>query len=134
MKATRTLESVGWLHLRDGRLLVVRSVGRDAFYLPGGKIEPGESRKQALVREVREELGIALAPGCLTSAMLVTAPAHGLDNTELHMHCYTGLGHGEPKPAREIEEMAWVDSRDTGRCAPAVVTVLRNLCVQGQCG
>ncbi|MEV4867587.1 NUDIX hydrolase [Streptomyces syringium] len=134
MNATHTLESVGWLCIRNGRLLVVRSVGRDAFYLPGGKIEPGESHKQALVREVREELTVELAPGHLTPAMLVSAPAHGLDDTELHMHCYTGPGHGEPSPAREIQEMAWVDSHTTDRCAPAVVTVLRKLRAQGQCG
>ncbi|GGU18167.1 NUDIX hydrolase [Streptomyces violascens] len=133
MNATRTLQSVGWICIRDGRLLVVRSVGRDAFYLPGGKIEPGESHQQALVREVREELTIELAPQGLAPAMLVSATAHGLDNTQLHMHCYTSPGNGEPKPAREIQELAWVDSHDTSRCAPAVVTVLRNLHAQGQC-
>ncbi|MGA5563370.1 NUDIX domain-containing protein [Streptomyces platensis] len=79
-----------------GHQQCVHLVWHGGFVL--GVIEPGESREQALVREVREEFGIALAPGRLASAMLVTAPAHGLDNTELHMHCYTGPATASPSP------------------------------------
>ncbi|WP_030903176.1 (deoxy)nucleoside triphosphate pyrophosphohydrolase [Streptomyces sp. NRRL F-5126] len=50
----------------DGRLLAARRsappelAGR--WELPGGKVEPGESAEAALVRELREELGIEAAP------------------------------------------------------------------------
>lgn len=50
----------------DGRLLAARRsappelAGR--WELPGGKLEPGESVEDALVRELREELGIVAAP------------------------------------------------------------------------
>lgn len=43
----RLMTSVRWLHVRDGRLLVVRTRDRDAFYLPGGKTQPGEIGSQA---------------------------------------------------------------------------------------
>jgi 8-oxo-dGTP diphosphatase len=55
-----------------GRLLLIRrghepEAGR--WSLPGGRIEPGESDQQALVREVREETGLAVTPGRLVGAV-----------------------------------------------------------------
>lgn len=57
----------------------MRTRGRDRYYLPGGKLEAGESRAQALVREVREVrevLGVSLQR--LRPAFTLAAPAHGL--------------------------------------------------------
>lgn len=51
--------------MRDGRVLAARrtfpaeAAGR--WELPGGKVEPGETREDALVREVAEELGCTIA-------------------------------------------------------------------------
>ena len=46
----------------DGRLLAARRTSppelAGRWELPGGKVEPGESDEQALVREIREELGV----------------------------------------------------------------------------
>ncbi|TFV52060.1 NUDIX domain-containing protein [Blastococcus sp. TF02A-35] len=52
--------------IRDGRLLLChRSKGRvrypDYWSLPGGKVEPGESSRDALRRELREEIGVDAA-------------------------------------------------------------------------
>jgi 8-oxo-dGTP diphosphatase len=128
MIAPRTLTTVGWIHIEDGRLLNVRSAGRDAFYMPGGKIEPGESLAEALVREVREELRLSLEPATLTEIMIVYAPAHGAADTLLRMHCFTGSAGGRPTPSREIEELSWFGlADDLTRCAPATVEVLHEL-------
>jgi uncharacterized protein (TIGR00730 family) len=121
------LRAVGWLHVRDGRLLVVRSRGRDAFYLPGGKYEAGETGRQALVREVREEVGVELREDALTEAFVVEDVAHGQGGLRLRMTCYSGDGRGEPRPGREIEEIAWVTPDQGDRCAAAVRQVLRRL-------
>jgi uncharacterized protein (TIGR00730 family) len=120
------LTSVGWLHVRDGRLLAVRTRGRDCFYLPGGKLEPGESHEQALIREVREELGVRLHD--LRPAFMVTAPAHGLPTpTKLTMHCFYAIPSGPLQAAREIEETAWLQVPQDDRAAPAVQTVLARI-------
>jgi 8-oxo-dGTP pyrophosphatase MutT (NUDIX family) len=46
----------------DRRMLLVRKRGTFAFMQPGGKIEPHETPAAALVRELAEELGLAVDP------------------------------------------------------------------------
>lgn len=57
---------------RDGRVLVQqRSAHRSMAGLwefPGGKVELGETPEQALIRELREELGIETSSACLAPA------------------------------------------------------------------
>ena len=52
--------------VRDGRLLVIRRsqfvVAPRTFCFPGGAIEGSESEEEALVREIREELGVTVRP------------------------------------------------------------------------
>jgi 8-oxo-dGTP diphosphatase len=51
---------------RDGRMLVIRRsrtvVAPLTYCFPGGGIEDGESEEAALIREVREEIGVAIRP------------------------------------------------------------------------
>jgi 8-oxo-dGTP diphosphatase len=48
---------------RDGRLLLLRQPHRVGWSLPGGLLDRGESAADAVVREVREELGVDIAVG-----------------------------------------------------------------------
>lgn len=51
--------------VRDGALLLHRAQGDDFWALPGGRVEAGEAAVSAVVREVHEELGVAVAAGPL---------------------------------------------------------------------
>jgi 8-oxo-dGTP pyrophosphatase MutT (NUDIX family) len=115
--------AVGWVHVGSGGLLAVRTRGRDRFYLPGGKPEPGETLPEALTREVREELGVDLEH--TAQAFVIEADAHGYDEpTRVTLTCFIGAPKGDPSPAAEIEEMTWLTRADRDRAAPAVQLVL----------
>jgi 8-oxo-dGTP diphosphatase len=47
----------------DGRVLAARRQRPAGWELPGGKVEPGETEPAALVRELREELGVTVDVG-----------------------------------------------------------------------
>jgi 8-oxo-dGTP pyrophosphatase MutT (NUDIX family) len=108
-------EKVAWVLVRGGRVLVVRSHGRDLFYLPGGHREPGESDTETLVREIDEELRAAISPASMvhfgTFEIGEGHPGHG----PFRMICYTADHRGELIPSREIAEKAWFRYADRDR-------------------
>lgn len=59
------IDKLAWLTFKDQQLLCARSHGKDIYYIPGGKREPGESDEAALIREIEEELAVALQPDTL---------------------------------------------------------------------
>jgi 8-oxo-dGTP diphosphatase len=62
---TRPYLAVSAAIFRDGRVLIVRRgrpPAQGLYTLPGGGVELGESLEQAVIREVREETGLAIAP------------------------------------------------------------------------
>jgi 8-oxo-dGTP diphosphatase len=131
--APPVLDVLAWVQVRDSRVLTVRTRGRDAFYLPGGKREPGESDVAALRREVHEELGVELDPVTFTLVAEITAAAHGgLPDQRVRMRFYEAGGHGQPTPAREVEELAWLSTQDRPRLAPAARLLFDHLAAAGR--
>lgn len=49
--------------IREGKVLLCRAKGGSSTYLPGGHIEFGEKGAQALVREIKEEMGLDSTAG-----------------------------------------------------------------------
>jgi 8-oxo-dGTP pyrophosphatase MutT (NUDIX family) len=114
------IDSLSWILVRDRRLLTVRAAGKSRFYLPGGKREPGESDVVALCREIREELGVELAPMSLRLFAVFDELADGhSDGRRVHMTAYTASHQGQPRPCGEIVELAWLAAVDADRCPPA---------------
>ena len=54
----KTIHKVIAIFVRDGKILMVRKKGKDIWTNLGGRIEPGESEEECLLREIKEEIGI----------------------------------------------------------------------------
>lgn len=118
-----TIRKVGWLHVVDRRLLCARSHGRALFYVPGGKPEPGEDDIAAVIREIREELTVALIPGSIADAGGVEASADGRDEITVIMTLFTADHQGEPAPHHEIAELRYLAAADAD-CASAATRII----------
>lgn len=93
----------------DGRVLLCkRPEGKQLAGLwefPGGKLEPGESPEQCLIRELDEELGIKVTQACLAPFVFAS---HGYDSFHLLMPLYLCRRWDGFVTAREHEALAWV--------------------------
>lgn len=110
----KTIHKAAWLCINpDGALLMARTKGQRLFYTVGGKIEPGESKVDALRREILEETGAVLLHE--TIAVWRTFEGVGIGaHTGDHVIIYTYFAyHRLPvAPHGEIEELKWFHLKD----------------------
>ena len=93
----------------DGRVLLARRPPGKAmaglWEFPGGKVGNGETPERALIRELREELGIDTEQSCLAPLAFAS---HGYDDFHLLMPLYVcRVWNGMVAP-REGQELRWV--------------------------
>ena len=123
----KTIEVVAAVIHKDGAYFATqRGYGEfeGMWEFPGGKIEPGESRESALIREIQEELGVSISVEdyiCTTD----------YDYTTFHltMHCYIcSIVSGEIE-LREHKSARWltVDLLDSVEWLPADKEVVDKL-------
>ena len=97
----------------DGRVLIAqRPPGKSMAGLwefPGGKVDAGETPEQALVRELKEELGIDTAASCLAP---IAFASHGYETFHLLMPVFAcRKWNGIARP-REGQTLKWVAPRE----------------------
>jgi 8-oxo-dGTP pyrophosphatase MutT (NUDIX family) len=112
------------LCVRDNKMLLARVRDNTIWYFPGGKIDPGESHLQTVVREVYEELDVSLTPASLTYLGEVVTDNHDRTTT-VSVQCYTCDITQPIIPSAEISELRWFDLDDTTLMAPAVIESIR---------
>ena len=96
----------------DGRVLLAkRPPGRPfegLWEFPGGKVEAGETPEAALVRELDEELGIAVAEACLAP---LTFASHSYPAFHLLMPLYACRKWEGELTAKQGQELVWVRAK-----------------------
>ena len=96
---------------KDGKVLVTKrphgSHLEGLWEFPGGKKEQGESLRECLAREIKEELGLTVEA---EEAILTVVHDYGTKQVSLHFFQCRPLS-GEPKPLQS-DEMRWVRPKD----------------------
>ena len=118
---TKRIIKAGLCLMRDGQVLLARSGGETHFQSPGGKIEPGESDSDALIREGQEEMAVTLVPDSAAHMATFEAKAAGRGNMLVEVWLYSGTVDSTPKASSEIVELVWQSPAEPSvRCSNVV--------------
>jgi 8-oxo-dGTP diphosphatase len=97
----------------DGRVLLTqRPEGKKLAGLwefPGGKVEPGETPEEALIRELSEEIGVTTKEACLAP---LTFASHSYDEFHLLMPLFVCRRFEGTARGLEGQALKWVRPRD----------------------
>lgn len=124
MENKRRIEVVAAVIHDGGRILATqRGYGefKDKWEFPGGKMEAGEGREEALRREIREELDAEIAVGKLLCTVEYDYPAF-----HLTMHCYLCSVVSGTLVLKEHESARWLsaDGLESVDWLPADIQVI----------
>ena len=124
----KNIDKLAWIQLNNKAILSTKSYGKDKYYIPGGKREPGETDLQALCREIKEELTVNLDLNTVRYFDTFKGQAHGHEaDTFVIMTCYTAAYFGDLSPNAEIEEVVWLKYNDIEKVSPVDKIIFERL-------
>ena len=125
------LPTAGLLVIKNRRLLLAYSRNKECFYLPGGKINAGETAITALCREIAEELNVQITHENLRFYAHITAPAYGeTPGIIMEQDCFLLNRLIIPTPSAEIAELKYFSLEEylnEAKQAPGVIMILQKL-------
>lgn len=123
----KTIEVVAAI-IKDGDKFFATQRGygefKDGWEFPGGKMEPGESPEQALIREIKEELDTEIEVG-----QLVETVEYDYPQFHLTMHCFICSIKSGNLVLKEHEAAKWLtkDTLDSVDWLPADLGLIEKL-------
>lgn len=114
--------------IADGKILLCRAKGGSSTYLPGGHIEFGETGREALVREIREEMGVASTTGRFRGVVENSFLQHGKPHAEINLVYALELATTDVASAEDWIEFVWcpLADLDGANLLPAEFRVLKD--------
>ena len=111
--------------VQEGKILLCKAKGGATTYLPGGHVEFGETGRQALVREVKEEMGVDAETGAFLGVVENAFEQHGKPHAEVNL--VYELKVPSATPARACEDWIEFEWRDLAHLDDLLPTVFRRL-------
>ena len=129
------LPTAGLLIIENRKLLLAYSRNKQCFYLPGGKIDTGETVAKALCREIAEEMNVTISEYELNFYTHISAPAYGEENgIIMEQDCFFLHRNIIPQPSAEIGELKYfslIEYLSEINRAPGAVMILQRLKNEG---
>jgi 8-oxo-dGTP pyrophosphatase MutT (NUDIX family) len=127
----KSIHCSGLLIVKGRKLLLAYSTNKQCFYLPGGKIDKGETPLQGLCREIEEELNLLLHENEVSYYTHIAAPAYGENNgVIMEQDCFLLNKPVEPIASAEIGELRYFSLEEylqQSNTAPGAVMMLERL-------
>lgn len=122
MNMMKTLDVVAAIIERDGKILLAqRPLHADQsgmWEFAGGKVEPGESQPEALIRELREELGIEAVVG-----RYIASHQREVSDRLIHLHAWHVPSFQGELRAFEHQDIVWCSPEEALRYPLALADI-----------
>lgn len=118
----RPIPAVGAVVIKDREVLLVmrgKDPGYEQWSIPGGAIQVGETMEQAVVREIREEVGILIDPVRLVETLdrIVRDEQGSILYHYVLLDFLCLYRSGKIRPGSDAIKARWVKEADLGRYA-----------------
>jgi 8-oxo-dGTP diphosphatase len=127
------IDRVGFIEIKDKKILLALSKNSNAWFIPGGKIDPNETNEEALIREVKEELSVDILPETIQYVTTTEGKAHGkAKGTMVTITFFAAQYTGSVQPQAEIETVAYFSYEEAPALTETGKSMLHQLKLSGR--